>query len=362
MYFLYTIFSYIYKRPTVSNILQRKPDGSYCIVTCHSNNKPIVGGGWASFLNRTIFASEISTHVISKEYEKNVWGAGSSIRTVQSVLQKRGQTLGSQPCIMGATLGGWIFTSAHGSGGTDIKHSIQTITVYNREKQRTEKYKYPCNKFDPAVTITERSKYIILEVQIIPFKNAEYYLHVKDIESVSDMNNFMYGKSVNRMIFLDCVSMVSMVWNSIPCESTYGLGRIIPVWFISIGPRFFTWIQKSDWNRKATLSIANHFAPDPPYFSGLIARFFTNFEILVQPIPSSTVLWKFAIALQNIFMKDYPSARCEIRIEINTLFLDFSVFHTINFDSIFKLVSYHLNQQRLVFHKGKFMPHVLQHK
>lgn len=350
----YILTSSMRGHPAVSKIIARNADGSYTSTRTHGT-ATVVGGGWASYLNRTVTAREVSSRVISGEYARNVWGAGTSIATVQRVLRKRKQTLPSHPCIMGATLGGWVFTSAHGSGGSESPPAIKSFTVYDIKRNTVGKREYPCAVWH-GKSLEELRRYIILEVEIIPCDNICCHLRVASVNNERHVHCFMHAPSVNRMIFLDRSATLSLVWTRTSSVRTYGLGTLVPIWLTSVGPRFFARIRTTDWSHRASLSEANHFAPDPPYYSGLIARCFTNFECFVRPVPSSSSMWRFMARLQELFAAEYPSARCEVRVETSTLFLDFSVLGAPHFDSIFKLIDESLHPRELLLHQGKYVP------
>lgn len=356
LYILYIIVSWFRSLPSIESIIVKNPVGTYSI--CGDCRLHIAGNGWSYYLNRNVFATEVSSRAISGEYSNNVWGAGTSIGTVQRTLQKRNQTLSSHPCIMGATLGGWVFTSAHGSGGALTGRSITAVKLYDCVSKTITKYSYPCSMLRVGESLSAQRRYIVLEVEIAPVDDIICHLKVSDIQNKEDLHNFMYDAfSINRMIFVDRASAVSLIWSTKDkSNQTFGIGRFIPVWLISIGPRYFTWVRKSDWSRTARLSDANHFAPDPPYFSGLVARFFTNIELYIRPVPPKIFLWTFIEKLQQLFKDEYRSARCEIRIERNTLFLDFSFVGAHDFKPIYRLVRYILQPTSMYFHKGKFIP------
>lgn len=355
----YSVAAFAHPSPSVSRLITRDPDGTYTVQR-KCDRVVLVGGGWSSYLNRTLVATELSTRTLTGEYSTNNWGAGTSISTVQRTLRGRKQTLSSHPCIMRATLGGWVFTAAHGSGGQNTRPSIRSVTLYDCESASVTKHTYPCDHIlPPNAKADALRRYIVLEVEVIPVEDVVCHLRVTDILEESNVHDFMYDDTLlSRMIFLDKASVLSVVWSRLRRSEarTFGVGRVVPVWLSSIGPRFFSCIRRSDWSRSSTLSVANHFAPDPPYYSGLVARFFTNFELYVRPVPTSLVLWTLVKGLQRLFGDRYPLARCEVRIEQHTLFLDFSIFNTSDTCAIESLVRTILKPRSLHFHRGKFVP------
>jgi hypothetical protein len=334
----------------------KKPSNCYDMKS--SESVVLVGGGWSSFLNRTVVTREVSTRDMVGETDKNIWGAGTSIATVQAALKKRGQTLSSHPCIMGATLGGWVFTSAHGSAGSDTPSAIRSVKLYDRIKGTTMRCTYPCQELAPETCIESQRRYVVLDVEISPVPDEPCHLVVADVVTKEHLHTFVHGRSVNRMIFMDLRNAVSLIWTNKQPERrrTVGPGTLFPVWLLSTGPRHFTWIRSSDWSRSSTLSEANHFAPDPPYFSGLVARLFTNFEAYVRPVPPTQLIWDLMEDIQTLFRREYPSARCEIRIEGCFLFLDFAVMSWTPLDQIVLLLDEKLRAFSVLYHKGKFVP------
>jgi hypothetical protein len=359
-YIAYVVATVAFPLPTMSKLIKRMPDGRYVIFSA-CGKYTVEGGGWSTFLNRGITPGGVSTRSARGEFAPNVWGAGTTIQTVQATLRKRKQTLVSHPCILGATLGGWVFTSAHGGGGNDLKSgcgSIRVVTLFDCKEKTIERHTYPCSVLSPSLSLADQRRYLVLEVEVSPVENVACHLDVADISTLDDLHAFLHGSSVNRMIFFDRAVATRLVWSTStpPAQRTLGLGSLIPLWIISLGPRFSSWVRRSDWNRTATLADANHFAPDPPYYSGLIARWFTNFEFFIQPVPDGLTLMSLISRLQKLFETEHPSARCEIRVEMETIYLDFSIVASTNVASIEHVVRNVLKPQSMYYHKGKYVP------
>lgn len=356
VYCLYFVLSHMFPYRSVDSIVTRGEDGRY---TVHKIGYEtiVVGGGWSSFLNKRVCTKEESViRSLQGEFGSNVWGAGTSIGKVQSDLKKRGMTLSSHPCISGATLGGWVFTDAHGSGGGECAKSIGIVTVCDTVSGVVSRIE-PSLLFGKGKEIDRR--YVILDVCVKPVQNSVCYRRVFDIKSREDVSTFLMETSFLRVIFLDRKSNMCILWTrdrkcSPPSLSSRILGLCVPLWLISVGPSLFSWVPKSAWYIETNVSDSNHFAPDPPYYSGLIARVFTNFELYVYHHPTTSQLFLLCKEIQSIFGKDIQG-RCEVRLEFGVLFLDFSLYGRRVYSSIYDAIQKCIGNVKISLHKGKYI-------
>ena len=100
----------------------------------HRSNEPVlpVGSGWSFFLDKGRRKGNVYyTRHMRGELSDGYFGSGTMIKEVQSILKKQNKTLFSYPSIENGTLGGWIASGSHGSGGTLWKTSFGKITVWD---------------------------------------------------------------------------------------------------------------------------------------------------------------------------------------------------------------------------------------
>ena len=107
---------------------------TYRIATYPGEMNVPVGGGWSFFLNKTPLVGR-PIYASRGLRASGRFGAGTRIKTLQKRLVRSGQTLYSYPSIENGTLGGWIASGSHGSGGTLWKPSIGSILVRDLRTQ-----------------------------------------------------------------------------------------------------------------------------------------------------------------------------------------------------------------------------------
>jgi len=311
------------KRTTMDDFVRRLPDGSYEVRQRAGDVVPVpVGAGWSQYLNKTTRQVSVPTTALSGRYSQSTWGAGTSIRAVQSALRKEGKTLPSHPSVNGATLGGWVFTDAHGSGGTapaDPFGRVVFLDTVAREIRRA-----PRSFFQTADV---RRNVVILEVEVLSVDDVVCYRQAYDVRSVADCRRFLSEPSLLRMIFVDDRQTLCYSWTTQPPAA--GLHRytdsFVPPWLAMLLPsRVSARIPRRWWSKQTTLSAANSFAPDPPYWTGAVARLYTNFEVFIDRPLTGAELLSLCTCLRALFLGELRG-RCEVRYHARVLFLDVSM-------------------------------------
>ena len=129
----------------------------------------VVGGGWSFFLAKT--RAEGFRRVAAGHIEGDWWHAGTTIREVQRRLISVGRTMASHPSVMSGTLGGWIFSNAHGSGGTLWTPQFDSVRVHDRETGESFVVS-PKRLFSAAVPLATQRRYDILAVKVRSVENV----------------------------------------------------------------------------------------------------------------------------------------------------------------------------------------------
>ena len=137
--------------------------------TYESQHVP-AGGGWSFFLNKQALRGR-PVYAKSGLQTSGRWGAGTKIKDLQAALVRDGLTLSSYPSVQNGTLGGWIASGSHGSGGTLWKSNFGDIVVRDLRSGH-EFTTRPKALFHRRARIDECRRYLILEVQVTPHANV----------------------------------------------------------------------------------------------------------------------------------------------------------------------------------------------
>lgn len=355
-YIIYGLAGEIWGYPAITEYIYRKEDGTYIVRECERDTLP-VGGGWSSYLNKKIFTKkQFFMRKLSGRYENGNWGAGTTIGTLQAALAKENKTVTSHPSIMGATLGGWIFTNAHGGGGELWKPTIGRVVVYDTHECKVITINKKEELFNDSKTIEQQRRYIVLEAEIKPVDNVTCFQQAFVINSEEDARRFFSKSTYLRVIFINSSESLCLTWSDNKDAYTNYLGYLFPpgIFATKVMPHFLTCcIPKYVWNKKVSLRYANHSAGfDPPYFTGVFAYLFTNVEVfLIVPLDSAR-LYSICEKLKVLLKK--TGGRCEVRYEVSKLFLDFSInsqdYSTV-FQELYKMFD---STTRVTIHKGKY--------
>lgn len=303
-----------------------------------------VGGGWSSYLQHQAPGEVVFTHKMRGEYAPNVWGAGTTIEEVQATLRTRGQTLSGHPSILTATLGGWIFSGSHGSGGTLWKPSIDHVTVWDQVARRTIKGR-PKRFFNDSKTEAEQRRYLILDVRITPVPNVWCQRTAFAVTTTADAQRFLTDPSYLRLIFVNRHAATCLLWTPDVHRSSTPL---IPAYLLSF-PGALPLPSPAYWNTRQRLSDANAFGPDPPLLVNAVALAVTNFELFVFTELTDTLLLQLCDAHKILFKT--LQGRLDIRYGPGKLFLDYAIVGSSS--AVFATLKPLLGDVRMVLHKGK---------
>lgn len=354
-YILYGLAGEIWGYPAITEYIYRKNDGTYVIRECEKDTLP-VGGGWSSYLNKSIFTKkQFFMRKLSGKYENGHWGAGTTIDTLQAALAKENKTMTSHPSIMGATLGGWIFTNAHGGGGELWKPTIGKVVVYDTHECKVITVNKKEEIFNDSKTIEQQRRYIVLEAEIKPVENVTCFQQAFVINSKEDAQRFFSKNTYLRVIFVNSSETLCLTWTDDKNAYTNYWGYLFPpgIFATKIMPHFMTCcIPKYIWDRKLSLRYANHSAGfDPPYFTGVFAYLFTNVEVFLVVSLDSVLLYEICEKIKSLMKK--TGGRCEIRYESSKLFLDFSK-NSSDYSLIFRELYNLFGETPVTIHKGKY--------
>jgi hypothetical protein len=335
----------------------------------------VLGGGWSFFLKKRRACKDDTARALqisSGRLANGRWLTGTTIRDVQKYLTSKGQTLGSYPSIESATLGGWIASSSHGSGGTLWKPQFGRIKVYDQRTQDTFE-DLAKNVFSFGTTYEEQKNYIVLEAEIYSVPNVLVRRECFKLNRLEDATRFLETPTYLRMAQIGARGTMFLLWkpadDSPQNAGSPPLGSQFSLWFQSDVLSMF---QSHKYRREAwfsfpvqaqgklsseiLLSDANSFTIEPPKLLFWIGLLYINYEFIIVDIDiTSAILYALCEKMSDAF-KDLHG-RCELRCGSSILFLDIvhqkgadnaSIFSAI-FESLGRDITYY-------FHRGKSVP------
>ena len=354
-YIIYGLATEIWGYPSVSEFVKRNKDGTYSIIESKEYILP-VGSGWSSYLNKNVVTQkQFFMRKFSGLYENGNWGAGTTINSLQNTLAKNNKTVTSHPSILGATIGSWVFTNSHGSGGELWKPTIGSIIIYDTHTNKVIKKTNRFELFDDSKSIEQQRRYIVLEAKINSVENVDCFQQAFKIIDIKDASKFFNKNTYLRAIFVDRHEALCLTWSKNENAYTNYFGYLFPpgIFCTKILPHVLvSFISTKVWNKKMKLRDANNFGFDPPYFTGFFAYFYTNVEIFLNISLDSFLLLNLCENLKN-FLHD-KSGRCEIRYEGSKLFLDFALT-TNHYEEVFNVIKQIFGERiKMTIHKGKY--------
>lgn len=248
----------------------------------------VVGGGWSWYLQgrrasggRVYTTRHLRGRLSTSSDDGEWWGAGSTIAEVQRSLARRGLSLSGHPSILTATLGGWMASRSHGSGGTLWTPSTRRLRVYDREEGRV---KVVARKQDLVFS----SRYVVLAVEVLPVPNVSCLRVAFDLTTESDARRYLTQPSYVRVLFVHAGGATCFLWQDSDEETRFAAARLLyPPWLWTLLP--CGCFPRAWWTARTTLRDAHAFAPTPPLVSTAFAStLFLNFELFVKLSSSSS--------------------------------------------------------------------------
>ena len=312
--------------------------GQYGPLNCDC---PVEGSGW-SFILRHHWPSggTLSTRplagrtpasvvtMIPESSEGEWWGAGTTIAALQRDLRKRGLTLAGHPTLKGGTLGAWIASGAHGSGGTLWTPAFSEAIVVDRRERTVSRIRNP-----KAFSFSSDGRHVVVEVCVTPVPDVECVREAYDVCTMEDATKFLTIPTHLRLIFVDACAPLAFVWRRLEEQEEQEEERkerryfIVSPWLATLLPSSWSArLPRETWKKRMRLSTANNFAPDPPMWATWAMLAYTNFEIFASVAPTPNLLLGCCDTLQQLFAH-HPdlNGRCEIRCGSSKMFFDFAM-------------------------------------
>lgn len=336
---------------------------------CDRGRRTPVGAGWSFFLQRTAAPSTPVFAPRGRVVRDGCWfGAGTSIGEVQAYLRGRGETLTSHPSFLEATLGGWIASGSHGSGGTLWKKCLGRVCLCDLVTGAQVRDVDPQDYFGDAMSVDAQRRYLITEVEVLPVADATCALLVHKVPDADGLRVFLETPSYLRFLELGARGVMSVVWTPTTAAPPQRAHSQAVLWWhadvLSIlqstharHRAHFDWPVPADLGVPAmTLSDANHFTPTPPLLLTSVGLRYTDFEVFLweRDLPPAR-LWALCTALVDLFATRVEG-RCQLRYGASgKLFLDFACRNgAFAPRDVFAAIADVLGHEtRVTLHKGK---------
>ena len=283
-------------------------------------------------------------------------------------MTKQGRTLASHPSVKTSTLGGWIFSNSHGSGGTLWTPQFKKVKILD-QKNNQESIVLPNVFFNPHKTLQEQRRYVIKEVEVQHVENVLTMKSAYKMKNEGDVHTFLTDPSYLRLAQIGRRGTLFILWKPCDHENTQAIHTDphflskISLWFQA--DVLSAWQGKSKsqdwfdfpvepqdkWTSYVKLNNANDFTPAPISFLGLSVFGYKNFEVFVDIKVTSKLVYTVCRAVEVIMLK--VKGRCELRCGNNKLFLDFGVPMNADVGIIFRSMKKIIGNKSIQLHKGK---------
>lgn len=329
-----------------------------------------IGSGWSFYLDKGRRQGQLFyTRFLRGKLPNQRYGSGTFIKEVQNDLRKCGMTLFSYPSIENGTLGGWIASGSHGSGGNLWKSSFGQIKVWDTEANIF--FETDVSLFGKQKSIHECRKYIILEVEVHPHEDVYCSKYAFKINTKNDCDHFLNQQSYLRIMQLGQRGKMGLLWmpyNYSENErkdpyfasqiSLYLQADILSV-FQNSNSRHKDWFDfpvenSKNFVSKIKLSDANKFTVEPPLLLTPIGLLYNNFEFFIFVSIDAQKLHILTDRICDLFTYQIHG-RCELRCGSTILFLDFVLSRKDTYDCILDCIHEILGSDvEIRLHRGKY--------
>ena len=331
-----------------------------------TGKRVVVGGGYSALLRKQALDGR-PVQMPSGRVDREWWHAGTSIRHVQHRLAREGMTLSGHPSALDTTLGGWIFSNSHGSGGTLWKSSLGRLLVEEQDDQGLALRRFQVRSkkalFGDAARDQDLSRYLIRKVEVLPVPNAVTQRCAFDVHTLQDATRFLTTPSYVRLLMVTAHVATAFLWTPTDATATGGhplMEWVWPPWLATILPGFHL-PPRRWWTRRVRLRDVHVFGPSAalpllslPFLS--FSFLYNNFEVFVSIAVTPTLLLRTVTLLHTAFRDGRLRGRCEVRCGARKLFLDFALVGTPS-RAAFEVVADALGSDtRVVLHRGKYQP------
>ena len=280
-----------------------------------------IGHGWSFLLNKAIarpprlFLHKLRGPVSKEDApnkEKHWYYAGTTmgelmdaLKTVPSSESDAGHTLASTPSHSTISLGGWVATRAHGTGGTLWSKTIAYGWLFDQQSGEDVVWDYAeIKRFFGRCEAFDARQYVLIAVCVLPIPNHWVRLEVtKKMPEAADTSSawWLTAESRLRCIFVGRRGSLLMLWK--PSAYSDETKHHLDPHCCSRGCRYFQsdllssvqgartqtrkwfdWpVEKAAvWDGLTRLSNANKFSPLISALAMAIATFYHNVEFFLK--------------------------------------------------------------------------------
>lgn len=329
-----------------------------------------VGSGWSFFLNKTPLDG-LPLYAPSGRLPNGRWGAGTMIKHVQSALVRQGLTLSSYPSIESGTLGAWIASGSHGSGGTLWKGNFAQVLVRDLASGE-ERLVPPSLLFHKRATIEACRAFLILEVEITPHPNVWCKKMAHKMMTEEDYAEFITCSSYLRMLQIGQRGVMRLLWVPLEKGDDELITHTDPHLFSQTGlwlqsdilsilqsnrARDLPWFEfpvepRRNFTSRIRLADANMYTKEPTVLTTPIGLLWINFEVFVHDYyTTAPELHRLSNVLRDLF--EVMWGRCELRLGKGILFLDFNIYRNAEVGRVFETLYDTLGPVDITLHRGK---------
>ena len=317
----------------------------------------IVGGGWSFFLNKRGAARAVldtRRGFIGDDW----WWSGTTIGEVQSHLVKRGQTLSSHPSVLSGTLGGWLFSNSHGSGGTLWTPQFVRARVHDQDTGDMLEVE-PKRFFNPRTPTADQRRYVIHAVKLAHVPNTLCKRTAFRLFTRDDANSFLTTPSYLRLLMIGRRGTLGLLWTptfeqptpSISKQRLWFQADVLSTWQSASGDNW-GWPMEpyEQWTSVVSLAQANDFAIAPIPLFGILAFGYRNFELFVDRAPTPDLIVRLCRRIEACLEE---GGRCELRCGRSRVFLDFACPMSLLPSDLVRHVCDEVGLVPIFLHKGK---------
>lgn len=324
---------------------------------CGGDDRAItMGGGWSFLLQRRCAMGAVRVPAGPVPSRPGWWYAGTTIQEVQRSLHVRNESLTGHPSILTATLGGWIFSNSHGSGGTLWRSCLGAIVVRDLDDGIEFEVPSAALLFRSTRSLYQQRRYRILAVEVRPTVDQSCEQIALDVNSLAAAREIVNGSSFLRILFIDASNALAFVWKPVSDEGNAAPSRChVPPWAaVSLLPSWLTArLDRQRWRATTTLRRANAFVPTPPVLTWPFMLLYLNYEVFVRMRMDAYTLLQLCSALRSHFAKH--GGRCAIRFGTTKTFFDVAALRATHAPRAFFQVLFRIlgPNTRVTLHKGK---------
>ena len=328
-----------------------------------------VGSGWSFLLQRRCVPGRIVRAPRGERCE-SVWGGGTQIRHVQSALARRGLTLTSHPSVMNGTLGAWIASLSHGSGGSLWRSNFGRTWVQNLQTGEERVLASPKEIFHDRTSFAERRAWLVRWVELRPTENVWVRKRAAKVRTEAEMRAYASTPTWARLLMVGARGTMALTWEPFVGEHIKHvdphLGSVVGLYFQAdilsalqgAGARDEPWFRApveaaENYHAMMRLRVAHKFTPlmrGPQWCVPML--FYDNFEVFVLDYEATPrVLLALAEATADLCRT--MGGRLEIRHGTRKLFLDYGVPRGTCVRPVFEGLRRILGDASIRLHPGK---------